>query len=189
MRIGNADLQFVAFDPFCLHFANEWRRIIHIEVRLQCVRQLTVLARTGKTNAPAPLSVTGRNEFCREIERDRSLRRQIHVAFGLGGFCGRIELQLDIRFAGNIGVVMQHSAQDDLVAQISETRQRRLQQDRFADLDGGFPRSELVLLRGGDGDEAVTGQAIGRGELCMDAALPISPQGCVPKCTREEVFP
>ena len=84
---------------------------------------------------------------------------------------------------------MEHRAQNDFVAEISEARQRRFDHDRLADLERGFASPKLVLPRNRDRNHAVTREAVRRGELGVDMPLPVGPQGRVPKSAGEEIFP
>src|ERR1043165_1862481 len=102
--------------------------------------------------------------------------------------CGRIELQLDVRFAGRVRVVMDHRAQNQLVAEIAEARQRRFDHDRFADLESGFTGAELVLPRGGYSDDAVPSQTIRRGKFGVDMSLSIRSKRRVPESAREKIL-
>ena len=188
LRIGNArQLRFVRFDSLRLHFAHERRGIIHLEVRLQRVREPGISA-AAETNAPAPLRVAGCHKFHREIERHGSLRWQTYVALRVARLRGRIELQFHIGLAGDIGVVMHDRAQNQFVAEISGPRQRGLDHDRLVDLDRRFAGPELVFLRRRDCDHAITRQAVGRRELGVHMTLPVGPQSCVPKCAGQEIF-
>ena len=82
-----------------MNFADKRGRIIDVELGLQGVAQLAALA-AAEARTPAPLGVTSGNEFSRKIDRNRSSRRQGHVALRLRGFRRWIELQFDVCFTG-----------------------------------------------------------------------------------------
>ena len=116
------------------------------------------------------------------------MRRQLEVPFCFRRLRRRIELQLDVRFAGEIGVVVQHRAQREFVAKISEARERRFQHDWFIDFNRRFAGAELILFCGRDRNHAITSKAVRRGELRVHATLAIGAKGCVPERAREEIF-
>ena len=93
-----------------------------VDIRLQGIGQ-PFLSWRGEADGPAPLAVTGRDEFRRKIQRDGPVRWKNDMAFRLFGFRGRIELQLDVRFTGGVSVIMKNRAQNELVTLVSEPRQ------------------------------------------------------------------
>ena len=77
----------------------------------------------NEMDAPAPLPFSGRHDLGWNIDRHRSMRRQRDVALEVACLRGRIELQLDVRLAVEVGRVVQDAAQNKFVTEIGEVRQ------------------------------------------------------------------
>src|ERR1044072_417754 len=101
---------------------------------------------------------------------------------------GCIELKLDVRFAGRVGVVMEDGAKNDFIAHIAKTRQGRFDHQRLVNLDCRLSGPELVLTGRGDRNDSVPSEAIGSAELGVDMTLSVCPQSCVPKGAGEEIL-
>ncbi len=82
---------------------------------------------------------------------------------------------------------MDDGAEGELVADVGKRRHGGLDHDRLVDLEGGFGGAELALPRGGDGDDAITREAIGCFEFGAGAALRVGAKGGVPEGCGDEV--
>ena len=129
-----------------------------------------------------------RDDFNRNVDRQRRMRRQVDLPLRFPGTRRLINAQLDLRLARDVGRVVHDRAQDQFVAHIRECWNARLDHDRFVDLEGRLRRAQLALPCRRDSNDAIARETVGRDELRSRAALRVRPQRGVPKRAGEEVL-